>query len=171
MKKNKHLTKTIDDFFKSINDGLNSPIPIEWVKDPNNWYGIFHIDDTKYEIFIKNKSDKEKHFLFELRANDKYDMVEDLKKAFTTIPTVEGAATDFIIEEKPEAFLFCALDDSASRKRKYDSFCIKIRKQFKYEYLKRTYGICEFYILASKSCDPEELKKSIIKISLEQKPR
>ena len=154
--------KPYDEFLNSVNEGLNSPIPVKWTKEVNSWYGTFNIDEVKYEIFIQNKSDTQTHFLFRFQADGKYDMLRDVKKAFSVIPTLEKAAMDFIEEVQPQAFMIYTVDESATQKMMYDRFCNRVRKQMKYEYLKPVLG---FYTLVK---DKKGIIKTMLKIVTEQ---
>lgn len=156
-------------FLKKIFEGLNEPALILWNKRQNKWVGKFNIEKIKYEIFIKNFSKKEKHFLFKFTADKSFNLQNDLKKAFTVIPTIETAAENFIKEIMPEAFLFCALDNSTSRKIFYDRFCNKMRRKHKYNYENKMIGNYEFYILAQKNVDKNDLNNSVDKIIKENK--
>lgn len=161
-KEEKLLNEMLSNFF----EGLNNPLTISWTKNPKEWLGTFSIDNTNYEIKIKNFSEIEKHFLFKFTANNSFDLTNDVKKAFSVIPTIDEAATNFIKEEKPQAFMFCAIDESTTRKLFYDRFCHRIRKNFKYNYKKETVGNKEFYILTN-GANVSDLKQSLEKISNE----
>ena len=152
------------DFLKKIFEGLNKPALISWNKKQNKWVGKFSIETIEYEIFIKNFSKKQRHFLFKFTADNSFNLKNDLKKAFTVIPTIDKAAENFIKETMPEAFLFCALDSSTSRKIFYDRFCNKIRRKYKYNYESKISGDYEFYILAQKNVDVNDLNNTINKI-------
>jgi hypothetical protein len=131
----KHIDK-FDDYYSIKNimgrvvEGLNSPLEVIWDKTPNEWHGTFEIDDTKYIIEIINFSDCG-HWLFKFRAEDTgFDLTNDIKKAFSVLPTIEKACIDFLTEISPEVFVFCASDKSSGRKKLYTVFSHKIRDDF-----------------------------------------
>jgi hypothetical protein len=84
------------------------------------------------------------------------------------IPTVDGAADGFINEVKPQAFMFCALDDSDGRKMFYDGFSNKMAEKYQYKYERKKIDTYEFYIL-TKNENKKELDKSLRKIVDENK--
>ncbi len=145
-------------------NGLNSPLPIKWTKEINEWHGIFNLNEIKYEIFIQNKSDTQTHFLFKFHSDGKYDTLSDAKKSFSVIPTLEGAAMEFIKEVQPQAFMFFELDESDMRKMMYDKFCINVSKKMKYRYIKPD---SSFYILV-KEDGMKGIIRSMLKIVTER---
>jgi hypothetical protein len=129
--------KNYKKYLEEISEGLNSPLDINWsVKEKNHWYGKFVIGKNKYQIFIDNFSDKEKQFLFKFKGNFSFYLINDVKSAMTTIPTIEKAAIDFLKEECPNAFIFCTTKDSMMRRTMYDRFCNKMKRELLYKYEK-----------------------------------
>jgi hypothetical protein len=144
-------------FLSKTFEGLNEPIEVQWQKSKSSWRGNFLIDDANYSIKAVNFSSKQKHFLFKFDVDGSYELKNDLKKAFSVIPTVEKAAIDFITEINPEAFIFCANDSSSGRKKFYGNFSRKIAKEFKMEYSTEKRQDFEMFILVNSKCDLVEL--------------
>ena len=147
---------------KNLNDlaeAFNTPIDVKWNKG-KNWVGEFEIDGGKYQVEITSHSDKEKHYLFKFTLDDKFDMINDVKKALTTIPTIKKAAIDFINEVKPNVLMFTALDKSRGRVKMYTSFCNDIKQSHGYEYMVKEMNGKKLFILL-KEADPMELLNSI----------
>ena len=153
------------EYLAQISEGLNSPATVNWIiQQPDKWYGEFTVGKHKFQIYIDNYSKIEKHFLFKFKGDFKFNLINDVKAAMTTIPTIENAAIYFIKQMKPNAFIFCSTDDSISREVMYDRFSHKIEKQFKFKYEKHNMlNNLIFYVLL-KNCDVQELNKSLIKI-------
>jgi len=156
-------------FQKFIIEGLKNPLLINWNKSQSEWIGVFKIDDIKYDIAITNYSTLQNHWLFKFKANGEFKLLNDPKKAFLSIPTIDSAAIQFIEEIQPESFIFCALDESKTRRLFYDRFCYKIVKKYrsslKYTHKPLQFFNLDFYILKSKECDLTELDNNITKIA------
>mgnify|MGYP006318118129 CR=1 FL=1 len=149
-----------DNLFSNIQEGLNNPIPVNWEKSDDLWIGNFDIDTTNYEITIENISKKQSIFLFKFTANNSYELLSDVKKSFSTIPTIKKAAIDFISEKNPDAFLFFASDNSNSRKRFYTDFCTQYEQNSNYNYRQFPLDIYVFYTLY-KTLDDKDFNMSI----------
>lgn len=145
------------EFLVNIMEGLSEPVDVNWEKNDNLWKGIFSINECDYEIIIKNFSKTQKHFLFKFTMNNSFDMANDLRKALSVIPTIENAATYFIEEVKPEAFIFTALDKSIGRKKMYSRYCEKISSQKNMLYDSHNKAGIEIFILKTVNCDDIEL--------------
>jgi len=119
--------KKFDEYMYGIQEALNIPISVIWKKTKTSWTGQFKIEENTYTIKIKNYSSNKKHYLFKFDANGKFNLLNDIKKAYSTIPTIESAATEFIKIERPDVFIFCSTNDSKARNVFYDIFCKIIR--------------------------------------------
>lgn len=155
---------SIEKIIDRVVEGLNSPLEINWNKNENFWKGSFNIDDINYLIEIENFSEKG-HWLFKFRTEEKnYELINDIKKAFSTIPTIEKACIDFISEVKPEILVFSATDDSEGRKKLYTLFCHKIEKEFNMIYYTEKKEKMQLFILHKENYDGVEFSLSLRKM-------
>lgn len=161
--------KDFDDFLNEISEGLNNPVPIVWEKTKDEWNGTFDIDEIPYKILVKNYSDNGKFFSFKFERNGNYNLANDVKRAFSVIPTIENAVNKFLEEMKPDMLVFTASDKSDMRKKMYSRYCDEASKKFKMSYemtkIKETDTI--IYKLISYECDGIEMSKVINKIKKE----
>ena len=170
----KNKFKDFDDFLNEISEGLNNPVNVSWEKSPSKWNGTFIVDDIPYKIVIKNHSDLGNFFSFKFERNGKFELVNDVKRAFSVIPTIEKAVDDFLEEVKPDMLIFTASDKSMMRKKMYDRYCSNASKKFKMFYetsiIEGTDTVV--YKLISYTCDGIEMAKALNKIKkeLELKP-
>ena len=154
---------SIENIFKQIREGLNSPLEVSWIKSKNEWRGNFIIENNTYEIQILNFSDNG-HWLFKFTANDKYELTNDIKKAYSVIPTIHKAAVDFVDEISPEAFIFCASDKSSSRKKIYTRFCEDMEKSHELYFHTERVNHLMLFMLLKPLYDGTELALSTTKI-------
>lgn len=163
----KKLSEYFNNLESNIKEGLNSPIDVSWVKSTDLWTGSFNIDSLPYEITIEKLSENQNVFLFKFSVNDSYEILNDVKKAFSTIPTIENSVNVFMSEVKPESLVFFALDESETRKRFYTNFCIRYTKEnSEYKYKEFTLVNYHFYAIYNEKLDDNEFNKSINKIIL-----
>ena len=148
------------------------PEEITWIKKDNYWRGSFFSENIEYKIII-DKQDYDTYLFKFIRKNDQgiwtYNLLKrkNITKTLNVLTTIRNSFDYFISEKKPNALMFFALDDSISRKRIYDYFCMDtIRKYQLYQYredenvsrTKHLYSInlCDFEI--------EKLKEVVKKI-------
>jgi hypothetical protein len=169
-----HLLK-IEEYFNNLEidlkEAMDNPLTIEWDKKDNEWVGTFSIlENTNYVINIDNISKVQKIFLCKFTANGSYDMLNDVKKAFVTIPTIKRGVDDFINEIKPDAFIFFATDNSNSRKRFYTSFCVEYKNKGEYLFKEIDLNKYYFYILYKPEIDNDDFNKSFNKLVSGNRP-
>lgn len=153
----------VDSYLDKIFEQFNEPVSIEWDKTSDTWSGIFSIEDNEYKIFIKNYS-KLGNWLFKFSCNNSFDMVGDLKKAFTVLPTIKKAVTDFWNEVQPEVLFFFASDKYMSRKRFYDRFCLEFQREHDLNYYTENHKSTQFFILTQQIYDGVEFARTIQKV-------
>ena len=164
----KHIDK-FDDYYSIKNimgrvvEGLNSPLEVEWKKDKDKWQGSFSIEEKPYEINIVNFS-TDGHWLFKFSSNKSYALTNDLKKAFSVLPTIENAAIQFIEETNPDVLIFCAADNSEGRKKLYTIFSQNMCTKFKMMYYIETVGNQQMFIVHKRDFDGVNLAFTIKKI-------
>jgi hypothetical protein len=146
-----------------VAEGLNEPLTIQWDKNKDIWNGSFSIDNKIYKIIIKNFS-QSGHWLFKFTADDSFKLTNDVKKAFTVLPTIEKAAKDFIKEKDPEIFMFAALDKSIGRKKMYTKFSESISKEFNLGFYEKQSNDEKLFILHKNEYDGLEFSKTLVKI-------
>lgn len=160
---NHSLDKLIKETVTQILEGLNSPIEVNLIKNSDGYYGDFYLEKNHYEIFVDSTSNKEKHYFFKFTCNGSYELVDNLKNAFSIIPTIQKVAYDIIEKEKPNLFVFTKIDSSMGRDRFYVEFCSRIKKEFGYSYVKKELEGITVYILG-KDFSKEEYDKTVEKI-------
>ena len=137
------------EYLLSVEEALNTPIQVDWIKTNYAWRGTFAIEKNIHEILILNFS-KHGHWLFSFKCNDTYKLINDPRKVWSVIPTIDNAALDFVEETKPAVLFFSAKDDSTGRKKFYTKFCQDIENKFNYNFqsIKGTNN-SNFYVLYS----------------------
>lgn len=156
---------------------------ITWTKKDNYWRGCFYSNNEEYKILI----DKQKYdtYLFKfVRKNEQgiwtYELTKgkNINNTLNILTTIRHSFDYFMTEKRPNALMFFALDDSISRKRIYDSFCIEvIRKYQLYQYredennikTKHLYSInlCNFEIKKLKEVVKETMNNNYISYPIE----
>lgn len=161
--------KQFKEYIRELSEALDNPVDVKWDKAENSWIGSFSIDETSYEITIKNYSTAEKHYLFKFTANKSYELVNDSRKALRVIPTIENAVNEFFDEVNPDALIFIASDVSEGRKKFYTRYCEKIQKanRTKLDFFTERLKDEQLFCLSKYSCDGVELALSIDKIRKE----
>lgn len=160
---NDDLKKLVEVTVKKLLEGLAQSLNVELTQSGNNYFGEFLIEDKKYELTFESLSNKEKHYLFKFTSDGDYKLVNDIKKAFTTIPTIQKVSEDFIVEHNPQLFIFTKTDSSLGRDRFYVEFCSKIQQNYGYSYSKTQVEDVTIYILG-KNFTKEEYFNTFNKI-------
>jgi hypothetical protein len=124
------IKKLIDETLKEINEGLNEPLNVPLKRTDNGYVGSFEVEGNKYLItFIETTDDC---FICDFTKDGDHNLVNDLKKAFTVIPTIEKSVTDFIDRHRPKLFVFTKIDGSVGRDKFYTNFIRDITQKFGY---------------------------------------
>ena len=92
-------------------------------------------------------------------------MTNDLKKAFSVIPTIKNAVFQVMDELDPEIFMFFAMDSSASRKKIYNSFCEELKENYDRIFFTEKQKDQQIFIVSKKEYDGMELALSITKLT------
>lgn len=156
---------TIESILSQVKEGMNSPLEVEWTKSSSEWKGTFKIENTIYKIDMINLSEKTGHWLFKFSNNGNYEMTNDLKKAFSVIPTIKNAVFQVMDELDPEIFMFFAMDSSASRKKIYNSFCEELKENYDRIFFTEKQKDQQIFIVSKKEYDGMELALSITKLT------
>tara|TARA_R110000803_G_scaffold13218_10_gene37339 strand:+ start:3703 stop:4236 length:534 start_codon:yes stop_codon:yes gene_type:complete len=143
------LYKKIDDDFRIISESLNNPIPVTLHKTSFGYSGEFVIEGNKYLITVEETVKNGSCFIFKFTMNDSFEMVGDVRKAFSVIPTIKKVVNDFIIEHKPTLFIFNKSDSSRGRERIYNEFSNEISKKYGYKRSIKTIGDNVLYMLTN----------------------
>lgn len=125
-----NIKKLINETLKEINEGLNEPLDIPLKKVYNGYVGSFEVGENKYLITFVETSDG--CFMCDFTKDGDHNLVNDLKKAFTVIPTIEKSVTNFIKEHNPKLFVFTKIDGSIGRDKFYTKFITDITQNFGY---------------------------------------
>ena len=160
---NDELKKLVEVTVKKLLEGLAEPLDVELIQKGRDYFGEFLIEDKKYELTFESLSDKEKHYLFKFTSDGEYKLINDIKKAFTTIPTIQKTSEDFIVNHEPQLFIFTKIDSSLGRDRFYVEFCTKIHQKYGYSYSKTQVDDTTIYILG-KNFTKEEYFNTFNKI-------
>ena len=157
----------IDGYLNDIFEKFNPPLEVSWSKVSDEWSGTFDINENKYFIMIKNYSQSNGNWLFKFKGNDSFDLVGDIKKAYTVLPTIKKSIVDFMDEMDPEVLFFIAADESIGRKKIYDRFCVEFSKSRFLYYYTEQYKNTKFFILTKHDYDGVEFANTISKIRKE----
>ena len=157
----------IDEYLNKVFEAFNPPLDIKWAKSQNEWIGIFIIDKNEYKINITNYSEKKGNWLFKFSSNGLFDLVGDIRKAFTVLPTVRKAIIDFMDKIDPEVLFFIAADESIGRKNIYSRFCVELSKSRFLNYYTEMHGNTEFFILTKHEYDGVEFVNTVLKVRRE----
>lgn len=146
---NEDFNKVIDEDFNVIIEAFKTPIPVELKKTNYGYEGFFNIESNVYTITIEKTCDGE-CYLFKFNMNDSFDMVGDVRKAFSVIPTIKKVVEDFISEHRPNFFIFLKTDTSKSRERFYNEFSNELSKKWGYKLsIKQIPNSIVIYMLAN----------------------
>ncbi len=136
----------IDNDFIVIEEALNTPIPVDLIKTNFGYEGTFKIENNNYVITIEKTCDGE-CYLFKFTMNNIYDMVGDVRKAFSVIPTIKKVVGEFISKNNPNLFIFLKTDTSESRERIYNEFSDEMSKKYDYKRSVKTIDNVVVYFL------------------------
>lgn len=141
------FNQRIDTDFVIIKEALNAPIPVDLIKTNFGYEGNFKIENNKYIITIEKTCDGE-CYLFKFTMNNSYNMVGDVRKAFSVIPTIKNVVEEFISKNNPNLFIFLKTDTVESRERIYNEFSDEISKKYDYKRSVKTIDNVVVYFLA-----------------------
>ena len=163
----KILREEIDFYLKQISEGLNEPINVELIKDGDDYKGIFNVDEVIYDINIINVGDNA--FLYKFTANNSYNLTNDIKKAFSIIPTIQNNVKNFIINYSPRIFIFVKTDKSKSRDRFYSEFLENTSNEFGYNYDIKNFENITFYCIYNDEVKNDEITSIIMSVIKQNK--
>lgn len=155
------ITEIIKDEINVINEALNNPIPVTLIKTDYGYKGEFTIEGNNYLITIESMVEGGSCFIFKFSMNYSFDLVGDIRKAFSVIPTIKKVVDDFIKEHKPTLFIFTKSDNSRGRERVYNEFSNEVSKKYDYKRTVKQVGDNVLYMLA-KNLTEDDYRQTMI---------
>lgn len=162
--------KSFEELFKNINESLESPIEVNWIKTNTHWVGSFNTDKNNYRIVISNEMNDIWKFKYFLKSNSglSVKMTELNYDVWKVLSTIYKSVYDFIDEVNPNGIIFGADNDSSTRVKFYSTFSDKCSKKYNYKKYEKSFGEEEvnptIYVLY-RELTPDELYKIIEKVT------
>lgn len=127
-----------------INEAGKTAAEIKWVKKNKNYYGVFYINEQKFEINVTlMDNEKADVYQFKFYRDKSTKMFNDTKYAFGVVATIKEAL-DYIVKTlKPDILVFAASDDSTARKALYKLEAARIASKYDYFDITRSKDIKE----------------------------
>lgn len=129
-------------FLKKIQEVLDNPLSVNWIKTDSNWVGIFNTTENQYNIVItKIKYDVWK-FKFFIKINNmlSVELTDNRYDTWKVLSTINKSVYYFIDEVKPNGIIFGANNDSKSRVKLYSKFANECSNKFKYKKYEFSFG-------------------------------
>lgn len=125
-----NLIKKFDDFFKIINESLDTSQEINWVDINQSLIGYFKIEENKYRIeCLKQIGNNYTYsFSFFKDNNWNYELSNLGTNGYSILSTVIFGLEHIYNILNPNSIIFSAIDDSTTRKRLYANYCYKFCK-------------------------------------------
>jgi len=166
------MIKKLDEYFKTISEAFENPLPIKWVDKNSILIGLFTVNSNIFQINCINKDnniwkydfyimDKDKNFSPELTKNE--------KDKYRVLPTVKSGMQYLLDNKEVDAVVFGATDNSRGRKKLYESFCIEFSKDNNLEFYTKIQDNKQIFTLFKKNIDKKILTDTIIQIVDEEK--
>ncbi len=166
------MIKKLDEYFKTISEAFENPLPIKWVDKNNILIGLFTINNNIFQINCINKDnniwkydfyimDKDKNFSPELTKNE--------KDKYRVLPTIKSGMQYLLDNKQVDAVVFGATDNSRGRKKLYESFCIDFSKDNNLEFYTNIQDNKQIFTMYKKNIDNNLLIDTIKKIVEEEK--
>jgi len=176
-----------NNFFKNLSESLNtSDINIKWIDKTNRLIGLFKVNENTYQLDFKLTGDTWSY---------KFYLAEKTENGIELSPSATGIDTDkykvlstskrgliYLIEnKKPNAIVFCALNEDDVKKTKLDdslltkrqSIYLNMLEEIPNKYMDYTYDVQnindnQIYIVRKKNLDnPEYTSDNIEKIIID----
>ena len=61
--------KSFDELFNNIQEALDQPLSVKWIKTSTNWVGIFYTEKEEYNIVISKEDYDVWKFKFFIKKN------------------------------------------------------------------------------------------------------
>lgn len=151
----------IKKYLNGIFEGLNNPLPIILKKEEWGYGTEFDIGNRSYQVTIERTSEDDCCYLFKFSSDGSFELTNDIKNAFSVIPTIENIAKDFINNNKPNLFIFIKTDDSKGRDRMYREFTERTSLVYGYQYIIKQNNNLKLYILKNDNVTEDQLINSI----------
>lgn len=145
----KMLKEDIESHLDGIVEALNNPINVTLNKTDYGYEGNFDIDKNHYLITIEDMTENDCCFIFKFSMNNSFDLVNDVRKAFSVIPTIRNVVETFIETHKPKLFIFNKSDSSKGRERVYNEFSDELSKKYGYNRSVRSIDNNVLYMLSN----------------------
>lgn len=148
----------------------SQPKDILWSKNENYWRGFFEVGDIEYRISIDEQDNGVFLYKFERKIEkDTWTYIKigdsSVKNKMSVLSTVRYGFKYFMDERHPNGLIFTAMDDSSSRKKIYESFCMEIIRNYPYyQYRNDSNDKYQIFVLNKNDFDFKELKRIINKI-------
>jgi hypothetical protein len=166
------MIKKLDEYFKTISEAFENPLPIKWVDKNSILIGLFTVNSNIFQINCINKDnniwkydfyimDKDKNFSPELTKNE--------KDKYRVLPTVKSGMQYLLDNKEVDAVVFGTTDNSRGRKKLYESFCIEFSKDNNLEFYTKIQDNKQIFTLFKKNIDKKILTDTIIQIVDEEK--
>ena len=161
------FTKSMDDFFDSIEEAFNNPLEIRWIDKTNIIIGLFHVNNRVFQINCENKNNNFWKYDFYLMDKDK-NLSPELtgldKDKYRVMPTVKKGFYYLYDNKNPDAIIFGAGDKSRGRKKLYESFAQEFALEKNYIFYTKMFNNKQVFILYKEHADKKLLYNTLIEI-------
>jgi len=119
-----NLIDKFNEYFNKLQESLNSPQDISWVKDFDNFIGNFEINDNKYRIEYLKQIGENYSYSFSILKDGKWSYdVSNIGDGFKVLSTITNGISFLFEKTNPDSITFSAIDENDTRKRLYERFC------------------------------------------------
>ena len=170
--------KKLDDFFDSISEAFDNPLPIKWIDKDMILRGLFTINNNIYQIVCENKGNNIwKYDFYHYDENNIFspEITNINNDKFRVLPTVKVGLQYLYDNNDVDVIIFGASDKSKGRKKLYESFCEDFSKRNDLNYYTKVYSNLDqnvdrqIFVLFKSEVDRDILSDKIIQIIEEEK--
>jgi hypothetical protein len=129
------LIKTLNEYFDTVEESLNSVENINWQGSSNELIGCFQVGNNKYRIECIKQIGNNYTYTFSYFINDEwsYELTNLGIGGFSVLSTVIYGMDHLYNKYCPNSIIFSTIDDSDTRKRLYRSHCDRFCKKNNYK--------------------------------------
>jgi len=129
-------------YIKNIQETLNNPLNIKWVKTETDWIGSFLTTKNEYNIVISKINYDIWKYKFFIKNNNmlSVELTDYNYDSWKVLSTINKSIYDFVEEVKPNGIIFGANNDSKSRVKLYSKFSNDLSVKFGYKKYEFSFG-------------------------------
>ena len=159
--------KSIDGYFKLIEEAFGNPLPIGWDDKTNVLIGLFHVNNRVFQLNCEERVDNIWKYDFYILNNDKKlspELTGLDKDKFRVLPTVKTGFYYLHETKNPNAIIFGAADKSRGRKKIYESFAQKFASENNYIFYTKMFDDLQVFVLYKENTDKQILYNTLTEV-------